>query len=123
MAVVRTFIMSRENIFEDEGTTRNLKICEKKHAMAMTIMSFEANVRNKKGCKMALEKLKLLKVRSLNQTLRFRSFLNGQVKIEIQKVHFWKWTVFPPSRKFDTPFILTIPISISNYPKIKFIPE
>lgn len=88
MAVVRTFIMSRENIFEDEGTTRNLKICEKKHAMAMTIMSFEANVRNKKGCKMALEKLKLLKVRSLNQTLRFRSFLNGQVKIEIQKVHF-----------------------------------
>ena len=56
MAVVRTFIMSRENIFEDEGTTRNLKICEKKHAMTMTIMSFEANVRNKKGCKMALEK-------------------------------------------------------------------
>ena len=89
----------------------------------MTIMSFEANVRNKKGCKMALEKLTLLKVRSLNQTLRFRSFLNGQVKIEIQKVHFWKWTVFPSSPKFDTPFILTIPISISNYPKIKSIPE
>ena len=56
--------------------------------MAMTIMSFEANVRNKKGRKMALEKLTLLKVRSLNQTLRFRSFLNGQVKTEIQKVHF-----------------------------------
>ena len=54
----------------------------------MTIMSFEANVRNKKGCKMALEKLTLLKVQSLNQTLRFRSFLNGQVKTEIQKVHF-----------------------------------
>ena len=30
MAVVRTFIMSRENIFEGEGTTRNLKI---KHAI------------------------------------------------------------------------------------------
>ena len=89
----------------------------------MTIMSFEANVRNKKGCKMALEKLTLLKVRSLNQTLRFRFFLNGQVKTEIQKVHFWTWTVFPSSRKFDTPFILTIPISISNYPKIKSIPE
>ena len=33
MAVVRTFIMSRENIFDDEGTTRNLKICEKKNAI------------------------------------------------------------------------------------------
>ena len=88
MAVIRTFIMSRENIFEDEGTTRNLKISEKSMQLAMTIMSYEANVRNKKGSKMALEKLTLLKVRSLNQTLRFRSFLNGQVNIEIQKVHF-----------------------------------
>ena len=88
MAVIRTFIMSRENIFEDEGTTRNLKICEKSMQLAMTIMSYEANVRNKKGSKMALEKLTLLKVRSLNQTLRFRTFLNGQVNIEIQKVHF-----------------------------------
>ena len=49
--------------------------------LAMTIMSYEANVRNKKGCKIALEKLKRLKVRSLNQTLRFHSFLNEQVKI------------------------------------------
>ena len=81
MAVVRTFIMSRENIFEDEGTTRNLKICEKSMQLAMTIMSYEANVRNKKGCKIALEKLKLLKVWSFNQTLRFHSFLNEQVKI------------------------------------------
>ena len=88
MAVVRTFIMSRENIFEDEGTTRNLKICEKSMQLAMTIITNEANVRNKKGCKIALEKLTLLQVRSLNQTLRFRSFLNEQVKIEIQKVHF-----------------------------------
>ena len=62
MALVRTFIMSRENIFEDEGTTRNLKICEKSMQLTMTIMSCEANVRNKKGCKIALEKLKLLKV-------------------------------------------------------------
>lgn len=88
MTVVRTFIMSRENIFEDEGTTRNLKICEKSMQLAMTIISNEANVRNKKGCKIALEKLTLLQVRYLNQTLRFRSFLNEQVKIEIQKVHF-----------------------------------
>ena len=88
MAVVRTFIMSRENIFEDEGTTRNLKICEKSMQLAMTIITNEANVRNKKGCKIALEKLTLLQVRYLNQTLRFRSFLNEQVKIEIQKVHF-----------------------------------
>ena len=89
----------------------------------MTIISNEANVRNKKGCKIALEKLTLLQVRYLNQTLRFRSFLNEQVKIEIQKVHFWKWTVFPSSRKFDTPFTLTIPISSSNDQKIKSIPE
>lgn len=88
MTVVRTFIMSRENIFEDEGTTRNLKICEKSMQLAMTIITNEANVRNKKGCKIALEKLTLLQVRYLNQTLRFRSFLNEQVKIEIQKVHF-----------------------------------
>ena len=88
MTVVRTFIMSRENIFEDEGTTRNLKICEKSMQLAMAIISNEANVRNKKGCKIALEKLTLLQVRYLNQTLRFRSFLNEQVKIEIQKVHF-----------------------------------
>ena len=80
--------MSRENIFEDEGTTRNLKICEKSMQLAMTIMSYEANVRNKKGCTTALEKLTLLKVRYLNQTLRFRSFLDGQVKIKIKKVHF-----------------------------------
>ena len=89
MAVVRTFIMSRENIFDDEGTTRNLKICEKSVQLAVMIMSYEANVRNKKGGKIALEKLTLLQVRSLNQTLRFRSFLNGQVKFEIpKKVHF-----------------------------------
>ena len=56
--------------------------------LAMTILSCQANVRNKKGCKIALEKLTLLKVRSFNQTLRFRSFLNGQGNIEIQKVHF-----------------------------------
>ena len=56
--------------------------------MAMTIMSFEANVRNKKGCKMALEKLTLLKVRSLNQTLRFRSFLNVKLKLKFRKSTF-----------------------------------
>ena len=55
MAVVRTFIMSRENIFEDEGTTRNLNICEKSMQSAMTIMSYKVNVRNKKGCKIAFE--------------------------------------------------------------------
>ena len=42
MAVVSTFIMSRENIFEGEGTTRNLNNCEKKHASGND--DYETNV-------------------------------------------------------------------------------